>query len=154
MSVLRWSTARLAQHQQRLVARGGRAVLLELDDPPGLAAPEHQHQAAVCRWARLNHAALPALQLLYAVPNGARRSRGERGWALAEGLRAGVPDLVLPVPAGPWHGLYIEMKSGTGVPSIEQEWWLGELARLGHRTAICRSFAEARACLLSYLGPA
>ena len=42
--------------------------------------------------------AYPDLELLYHVPNGGSRNKAEASKLKRMGVRAGVPDLVLPVP--------------------------------------------------------
>lgn len=54
---------------------------------------EHDAQVAIFTWARMSETRLPALQLLFAVPNGARVSIGHARKLKAEGLKAGVPDI-------------------------------------------------------------
>lgn len=52
---------------------------------------EHHEQVAFVRWCAL--VSIP----VYAVPNAGRRSRSGGRWQVSEGLRAGVPDLCIPV---------------------------------------------------------
>ena len=40
------------------------------------------------------------------------------------GVKPGVPDLFLPFPVPPFHGLWIEMKSETGRASAVQKEWI------------------------------
>lgn len=47
----------------------------------------------------------------FAVPNGGGRRPGDAARLKAEGVRAGVPDLVFPLACGAYHGLYLEMKT-------------------------------------------
>ena len=71
----------------------------------------------------------------------------------AEGVKAGVPDICLPVPRGEWHGLYIELKRRErGRVSAEQTAWLEALMRQGYATAICRGWEDAKRVILAYLG--
>lgn len=70
----------------------------------------------------------------------------------AEGMRAGVPDLMLPVPHGGYHGLFIEMKTKTGTLSWEQKWWRDELQGRGYRWIRCRDHEEGIDALCIYLG--
>ncbi len=55
----------------------------------------------------------PELALLYHIPN-ERTDKVQASILKATGVKAGVPDLHLPVPAGSYHGLFIEMKSLDG----------------------------------------
>jgi hypothetical protein len=110
---------------------------------------EHQEQAIVIQWADLTGDV--ELALLHAIPNAARRS-----WALArtmkaEGLRSGVPDLCLPVPRRPYHGLYIEMKREGGSISGAQEGWIRALRARRYCVEICYSADDAIRSIKSYL---
>src|SRR5699024_826416 len=71
---------------------------------------EHDEQVQRIRWAGLARGAYPALRWLHAVPNGGARNIVVARKLKAEGVQRGVPDLCLPVPRGPYHGLYIELK--------------------------------------------
>ncbi len=62
----------------------------------------------------MNERKYPALRLSFAVPNAAQRSPRLGAWMKAEGLRAGVPDWLLPVPRKGASGFAIEFKSKTG----------------------------------------
>lgn len=48
------------------------------------------------------------------------------------GVKAGIPDLCLPVPMGVYSGLYIEMKYDTGRLEDSQKKMLKALAAAGH----------------------
>jgi hypothetical protein len=74
----------------------------------------------------------PELKLLYAVPNGGMRNVIVARKLKAEGVRSGVPDLVLPVPRGTFHGLYIEVKHGDNKPTPEQYAWMKALTEQGY----------------------
>lgn len=108
-----------------------------------LTLSEHAMQAAVIQWADLQMAVLPALELLYAVPNGARTAISVAKRLKAEGMRAGVPDLCLPVAARGAIGLYIEMKTATGPVSGDQKRWHAALRAAGHIVVVCRSIESA-----------
>src|SRR5699024_10256580 len=75
---------------------------------------EHDEQVQLIRWAGLARGAYPALRWLHAVPNGGARNIVVARKLKAEGVQRGVPDLCLPVPRGPYHGLYIELKRAGG----------------------------------------
>ncbi len=114
---------------------------------------EHEHQVLVIQWARLQVkcGTYPDLDVLHAVPNAARRTKGERGWMLSEGMKAGVPDLHLPVPRGGFVGLYIEMKSKGRKLTAAQDWWQDRLHKLGHFVATCFTSSAAIDTLTEYL---
>lgn len=76
-----------------------------------LAIPtEEEEQAILFRWAELSRATMPELEMLYHIPNGGLRSKTEAARFKAAGVKAGVPDICLPVARGEYHGLYIELK--------------------------------------------
>lgn len=92
---------------------------------------EHNEQVALFAWAEENLDNIPVLGLLYAIPNGGYRHPATAGRMKAEGQRAGVPDICLPVPRGKWHGLYIELKVGRNKPTDAQSAWLTALSNKG-----------------------
>ncbi len=112
---------------------------------------EHQQQATVIAWARSREAVRPELALLFAVPNAGKRSIRLAAYMKAEGLKAGVPDLWLPVARHGYHGLVIEMKWGDNIATKEQEWWLDRLAEQGYLATICFSAGEAIETIEKYL---
>ena len=67
------------------------------------------------------------------------------------GVKAGVPDLFYPVPMHGYHGMFIEMKSGTGRLRPEQKKWLQALTTLGYKCVVARSWTEAKEALEGYL---
>ena len=81
---------------------------------------EEQEQVALFKWAKLQENVYPALRLLYHIPNGGKRDKVTAARLKAAGVKAGVPDICLPVPAGGCNGLYIEMKYGNSKPSPER----------------------------------
>lgn len=109
------------------------------------------------RWADVMTAKYPELAVLYAVPNGARTSIRTARKLKAEGLKAGVPDLCLPVARGidhtsAYHGLYVELKrTRGGTVSPEQRGWHEALRAQGYRVVVARGAAEAIAVITQYL---
>lgn len=74
--------------------------------------PTHQSESVtqIClfRWAAFMQGQYPELALMYHIPNEGKRSRSAGARMKQEGLKPGVPDVCLPVPRGPYHGLYGE----------------------------------------------
>lgn len=114
-------------------------------------------------------------QLLFSIPNGMAFG-GKAEWqvktsiirgknAKLEGLRPGVPDLMLAVPSGmagvfsgksdvtvhKYAGLFVEMKTATGSVSTDQFMIHGYLLFVGYKVVICRSTEEAIREIESYL---
>lgn len=109
--------------------------------------PEHDIQRHLFEWADAQSATLHALSLLHAIPNGQYRP-GQRP---EPGIKSGVPDLCLPVPRSPYHGLYVELKRDDGRLRDEQKKWLRELRGYGYACEVCRGFEDAKSIILDYL---
>jgi len=104
---------------------------------------EHSEQTALFRWAAMNQKKYPELWALYAVPNAARRSPRQGAWMKAEGLKAGVPDIILPVPRG--------TKAGKGTCTPAQLQWHSFLRELGNRVEVCRGWNATANVIEKYL---
>ena len=104
---------------------------------------EEQEQAAVMEWAMLMEKQLPELALLFHIPNGADRHPAVAAKLKRQGVKAGVPDLFLPVARGGFHGLWVEMKRQKGGRlSDEQKAWMDAL-NAEHYLAVRADGAEA-----------
>ena len=68
-----------------------------------------------------------------------------------QGVKAGVPDLHLPVARGGYHGLYIELKVGDNTTTKKQKDWIRELNKQGYLAVVCYGWDEAAKQLLDYL---
>lgn len=93
--------------------------------------------------------------LLFAVPNGGGRSRIEAGIMKAEGVTAGVADLILLEARGGWGALCIEMKTrdkSASRQSASQKAWQAAAEQAGNRYSVVRTFAEFRAIVGEYMG--
>lgn len=90
---------------------------------------------------------------MYAIPNGGRRDAATGARLKAEGVLAGVPDVFLAAPSGPYAGLYIEMKrkaGGRATPA--QKAMLATLESSGYAVAVCYGWRQAAFEILRYLG--
>lgn len=113
---------------------------------------ESQEQQWLMQWARAQSGRWPELGLLYHIPNEGKRSRTGGARLKAEGLKAGVPDLCLPVARGGCHGLYIELKRRKGgVVTAAQTAWMDSLLQQGYMVAVCRGWEEAAKLIEGYL---
>lgn len=110
---------------------------------------EHRLQTACVRYFRYRY---PQLALcLIAVPNGGRRDAVTGAKLKAEGVIAGVSDLMLLVPSGNYHGLCIEMKTATGRQSEAQRRWQQAIEKQGYKYALARSTGQFMQEVDSYL---
>lgn len=112
---------------------------------------EDTEQMGVIDWANWNTGRFPELKLLFHVPNGGKRNAAEAARFKAMGVKAGVPDLCLPVPRGGYAGLYIEMKYGKNKTTEKQEEWIHSLIEQGYLVKVCWGGQEATAALEEYL---
>ena len=123
---------------------------------------EHNIQAACVRWFGYAHPELRGL--LFSVPNGGARSKATAGRLKAEGVVAGVSDLILLVPCCRAkitennaaeieirHALCIEMKKIGGYQSPEQKDWQKKVEEHGYKYAVCRSLDEFIDTVEAYL---
>ena len=112
---------------------------------------EAQEQRFLFQWAGLAEQQYPELKLLHHIPNGGKRDVRTAANLKKEGVKAGVPDMCLPVARGQYHGLYIELKVGKNKPSIKQKEWIEALKEQGYKVEVCYGWIEAREVIESYL---
>ena len=113
-----------------------------------LPLTEHGETVALCQRAHYNARSYPELSLLIGIKNEATYRRAD---LRAEGIKAGVPDLFLPVARGGHHGLFIEMKVARGKPSVEQLRFAGLVTAQGYQVRFCWGQEQGWQALLSYL---
>lgn len=116
-----------------------------------LVPSEHEEQSVLMQWAALAQPNQPELGLLFAIPNGGHRHLSVAVALKREGVKAGVPDLLLPVARCGYNGLFIEMKAESGSLSPEQRWWRTQLISQGFGHAVCYGYEAARNVLVDYL---
>lgn len=110
---------------------------------------ESRMQTVCVQWFRLMFPYLA--NLLFAVPNGGRRTAIEAKIMKGEGVTAGVSDLLLLVPNKDYHGLAIEMKTSTGRQSPNQKKWQACVEKQGYKYIVCRSCEAFREEVCAYL---
>ena len=118
-----------------------------------LKVTESGEQQALVDWANAMIATgkYPDLYWLFAIPNGGLRNKATAIKLKREGVRAGVPDLCLPIPRRNYHGLFIELKVGRRQPSEQQGEWIRHLMRKGYRVCVAYGFEDAQLALVEYL---
>lgn len=119
--------------------------------PSNIRVPEHVHAVNLMRWVKLNCGSTPALRLFHAIPNGGARSKATAGKLKAEGVLAGVLDYFLPAARGPWHGLYLELKTDGGRVSDAQRGFAESVLQAGYAAVVCVGWHDASQALVEYL---
>lgn len=113
---------------------------------------EAEEQEQLFQMAELHRKLYPELNLLYAIPNGGSRHPAEAVNLKKQGVKAGVPDICLPVPRGKYAALYIELKRERGGrPSEEQKAWVRDLNEAGNAAIICKGADIAWNVIVEYL---
>ena len=116
-----------AKAMRGLMALSGKTMPPELEAPdrkpvkpratpkPSVIPIEHEEQRNFVKWFRAGYPRV----LIFAVPNAGQRDHNAASWMRAEGLVAGVPDLIVPE----WK-LAIEMKRIKGSTISEEQYWM------------------------------
>jgi hypothetical protein len=119
---------------------------------------EAKHQRALISWAqrvRLDNPPDPDGRFLddylIAIPNGGKRSKREAALLKAEGVKAGVSDLLLPIPNGTYSGLWVELKVGDNYPSKDQRSWGYRMVACGYAFRCCWDWLAAKHAIQEYL---
>lgn len=104
------------------------------------------------QWADASLGRYPELQLMHHIPNGEARSKRAGAKLKRMGVRAGIPDIFLPVPRGGWHGMYLELKRAEGgeIRRPQRE-MMSKLIAQGYRVVVAKGFARARLIIEEYL---
>lgn len=116
---------------------------------------EHEMQVALFRWIDANLERYPELRLAFAVPNGGHRHPATAAKMKAEGVRRGVPDVLLLHPSadGRYCGGAWELKVRHNKPTLEQTSWHGRLQSVGYYAVVISDDWTAVALdMLAYLG--
>ena len=112
---------------------------------------EHRLQCACVRWFRCQYPRLAPF--LFAVPNGGARSRTTGALLKAEGVLAGVADIICIPPSASGPVLFIEMKTDKGRLSDAQKQFRDAMTAAGHIYVICRSIDDFINSINAFLIP-
>lgn len=123
---------------------------------PGAVVPvptEDAEQMCLFRWAAYEKGKWPELATMFHIPNEGKRGAVTAVRFKAMGLKAGVPDICLPVARGGYNVLFIELKRQKGGKLSEnQREWIEALRKQGARAVVCEGWEAAREEIVSYLG--
>ena len=113
---------------------------------------ETGEQQAVIEWCEIMSKRWPELRTIYHIPNEGKRSRAQGKELRDAGLKAGVPDLCLPVSRGGSNALYIEMKKDRSCRCTkEQLEFQNALVRSGNCCCICYGAEDAINAIRRYM---
>lgn len=93
----------------------------------------------------------PELALMFHIPNGGFRNIVTAVRLKAEGVRAGVADILLPVARGGYHGLFIEMKAAKGHISAAQCDFINAMRKQGYAAEVCYGWELAVKYIEAYM---
>ena len=112
---------------------------------------EGQEQAALLSEIELRYPQV--FELIYHVPNGGHRHKLVAMKLKQQGVKAGIPDLVLPMARGGFFGLYIEFKATVdpAAVSASQAACIRRLNEQGYLAVVCRGHFDAMEQVRAYL---
>jgi hypothetical protein len=113
---------------------------------------ESHIQTDLFRFYDVVSAQVPELVWAFHVPNGGHRHVAVARQLKAQGVKRGVPDVLLPIASRQWIGLAIELKHGKNKETPEQLVWLHHLQTQNWCCVVSRNWTHAAAVTLSYLG--
>ncbi|HEJ9120496.1 TPA: VRR-NUC domain-containing protein [Serratia marcescens] len=131
--------------KEKLEMRGGKVKKVRHQ-------PELEEQAALIEWGAKTVIDSNRIgDYLIHIPN--ERKRGPKAARDAKllGLRDGVPDLFLALPRNGYAGLWIEMKSITGIATLEPIDWMSKLQNKGYSVVLSHSFSIVKDSVMKYM---
>lgn len=114
---------------------------------------EETHQKTLFQALELYKSKHPGIKYIYHPANGRFRSIAVAKKLRAEGVKSGVPDVVIPIRGRNGEpGAYLEMKAEGGVVSEAQRDYLEFLKSQGYVTSVAYNWEEGLNFILDYLG--
>jgi len=97
------------------------------------------------------HPALWESRMIFAVPNGGKRTPMEAVKLKASGVLAGVSDIIVLLARGSYHGMCLEMKKDGGRLSPDQSLFLSSAKKHGYAAVVAVGHAEAIRVFNNYI---
>lgn len=119
---------------------------------------EDAQQTAFFLWTVMQYPHFPLLRFAFAIPNGGKRDKITAARMKTQGVKPGVPDVMIPIPivdssgAIVWPGLWLELKKVGGKPSADQLEWQKHLVSMRYAHRICVGYVEMREAVKQYFG--
>ena len=111
---------------------------------------EHDEQVILFQEMALRAKQDPRWGKAFAIPNGGLRNIVVAKKLKAEGVRAGTPDIFIPVPAGPYCGMFLEMKRRAGGVVSSEQWAFMNSMHPHYFTAVGYGAADAIERIATY----
>lgn len=116
---------------------------------------EKDEQIAIFQWAALykTHWGKPLNDYMFAIPNGGTRNIREAVSLKAQGVKAGIPDIFIAIPANGYSGMFMELKRIKNWRlSTKQTEWIERLKEIGYKCVVANGFDKAIEMITQYLG--
>jgi hypothetical protein len=108
---------------------------------------EHDMQVEIIQECQRRALTNPDYQMIFAIPNGGHRHPAVAAKLKAEGVQAGLPDLMCILARHSRHGALCEIKVGNNKPSEAQNWWIRRLRVEGY---ICEVIYDDPAKIIAF----
>ena len=112
---------------------------------------EHDEQATFFAILERNEKQFPFLKWVFAIPNGGHRHPATARRLKAEGVKAGVHDVCIPIPRKDYHGAFIEFKFGKNKSTPAQDDFAAFLIWQNYRTRTVYSCDDGLDFIEDYL---
>jgi len=106
---------------------------------------EHLEQVSAVNWFESTYPGV----LIFAIPNGGERHPAVAEKMRREGVRRGIPDLMIPA----WR-TFVEMKAQKGRLSEHQKDRIAYLSSVGYRCLVCCGFDDFKSQITQLKNPA
>lgn len=112
---------------------------------------EHNEQVLLFQLLNAHSVEYPDLAKAFAIPNGGQRHVLVAAKLKAEGVKAGSPDICLPVPRGGFHGFWGEMKAGRNGLTTRQQLRFNQLSEDGYLCVVQWSAEAMLQSMIAYV---
>ena len=68
------------------------------------------------------------------------------------GVKSGASDIFVGIPKGGWNGMFLELKSGSGKPTNNQERFMIDMTSMGYYCVWASGYEQARKVIEKYIG--
>ena len=112
---------------------------------------EHKEQVLLFQLLKANSGEYPDLAKAFAIPNGGQRHLFVAAKLKAEGVKAGSPDICLPVARCGFHGFWGEMKVGKNDLTEHQQQRFNQLSEDGYLCVVQWSAEAMLQSMIAYV---